>query len=455
MMVRPSRRSVSLKNGSLNETLNAGSEHNGLTRPASSTIPQQHNYSLPGDPFPLLSQALSGDYSHRAEQYTRHILNTSSALSSNNTNTRFQSNSIESRNALVKSLLSSISDEISYSLSILNVLSSNTKTDLIITDYHALLYALTCILDQYLIDLKNPPTLPPQTQLLSSQTTHLQPFPPFSFTTAQTQQQIQQECIHYNERSSALYFREYFDVKSVDEMMREDWVLSVSNILRNVSMISRNAKAMNECVDLFKTSADIIQHGSISKLVRQNLVDMFLNLSLSLSEDEQSIEILLQAAMNLLDPKSVHVHRRWQAESAQLIANLSASFQQNNDASERAIISKLDAILPLLVDLMHSANEPQVEAALHAVCNISAFENESVRRKLARAVSLIPRLIAMLGIGVKSVRAALTLLNLAEIPANRFILLQYEQTFIYYAFCENPASEIIARVLKELVLDLD
>ncbi|KAF6003133.1 AT rich interactive domain 5A (MRF1-like) [Cyanidiococcus yangmingshanensis] len=151
------------------------------------------------------------------------------------------------------------------------------------------------------------------------------------------------------------------------------------------------------------------------------------------------------------------------------------------------MITRFDTLLPRLVDMIPpgaSAGRVSVQlsiAALDALASLSAFEWVA-RERIARTPRLVPALMGVVAAAVAlrapellcyganvspeprreqmaaigaslSARAALVLLNLAENPHNRQLLLPYESILVYGAMTDKVAGSTLASVLQELAAD--
>lgn len=249
--------------------------------------------------------------------------------------------------------------------------------------------------------------------------------------------------------SSLQVYNNLFNVVDTVAVDREQCAVICVNILRNMSFIDRNAIFLSESRSILELSAEIIMTTKVPANLRDGLVDMWINVSpyLNVSKGYPG-HIVLLTCIKLLDPFLEGSDFSRFTNCGEILARLAASPERN----EEAFVAEFNDLLPRLVDMLGGKDRRYVNAGLAALCNCSAFDWPA-RSRIARVPRAMPRLVNMLTDPELAPRAALTLLNLAEAPSNRSVLLAYEKQLVEQAIKVSPASDTVASVLYDLSND--
>jgi len=271
--------------------------------------------------------------------------------------------------------------------------------------------------------------------------------------------------------------------------MHEIFAYNAMNALRNIVQDSRNAMVVSEWQPGILVLCETVLSSLVSVELRKDAMEVLLSVAphANCQVDEKLVEAnaylcgdyLLRLGIRLLQsiPRSGTFFPNQQSiiDSCNLIAHVA-----RKEKNESVVVNLLDEFGWILVYILQcgdpsfyqgyeplglhgtftetSSTEPlaqplMVGAALHAICNISAFET-AVRLQLASYRGLVDCLVRLLFEDMHSVRAAFTLLNLAEAHANRAILLNYEWKLVEAAKDETLCvKDTVAQILHELTFD--
>lgn len=252
-------------------------------------------------------------------------------------------------------------------------------------------------------------------------------------------------------RSSSLQqYPNLFNLADPIAIDREQCAVVAVNILRNMSFFDRNAMFLATSINMLGISAVMIKTASIPANLRAGLVDMWINVSPYMNASPNNAgSTVLATCVSLLDP-----HNKEGADpsrftnSGEVLARLAASPERN----EAAIVVTFPELLPRIVDMLGGKHKRIANAALAALCNFSAFDWPA-RDTIARVPRALDRLVGMLADTEFAPRAALTLLNLAESPNNRSVMIAYEATLVEFAMTPSPAADTVASILFDLSYD--
>lgn len=246
--------------------------------------------------------------------------------------------------------------------------------------------------------------------------------------------------------SSLQQYPNLFNLADPIAVDREQCAVVAVNILRNMSFHDRNAILVASAPQILSISAVMIQTLEVRANIRDGLVDMWINVSSFLNASLGSPgHTVLATCIKLLDPFQEGSDVSRFTNSTEVLARLAACPERN----EVAIVSMFPALLPRIVDMLGGRNKKYVSAGLAALCNFSAFDWPA-RDAIARVPRTMERLVGMLGDAEFAPRAALTLMNLAESPNNRSVMISHETQLAEYALTPSPAADMVASVLFEL-----
>lgn len=237
-----------------------------------------------------------------------------------------------------------------------------------------------------------------------------------------------------------------FNVMDNMAVDREQCAIVAVNVLRNMSYGDRNAVYLAGTKPLLKVTAEVLMTFQITPSILHGILDMWVNIApyLNVSSDAAGAAIL-KSCIRLLDPFLDGMDHSRFATAAEILARLAAS----PDRNENAMMEQFNDLLPRLIDMLGGRDRRHVNAGLAALCNCSAFDWPA-RGRIARVPRTISRLVAMLSEPELAPRAALTLLNLAEAPSNRSVMLVYEKQLVSHAMQNSPAADTVASVLFDL-----
>eukprot|EP00177_Eucheuma_denticulatum_P000046 GFKZ01000088.1.p1 GENE.GFKZ01000088.1~~GFKZ01000088.1.p1 ORF type:complete len:630 (+),score=87.02 GFKZ01000088.1:134-1891(+) len=248
-------------------------------------------------------------------------------------------------------------------------------------------------------------------------------------------------------RSSSLQqYPNLFNLADPIAVDREQCAVVAVNILRNMSFHDRNAILVASAPQILSISAVMIQTLEVRANIRDGLIDMWINVSSFLNASLGSPgHTVLATCIKLLDPFQEGSDVSRFTNSTEVLARLAACPERN----EAAIVSMFPALLPRIVDMLGGRMKKYVSAGLAALCNFSAFDWPA-RDAIARVPRTLERLVGMLGDTEFAPRAALTLMNLAESPNNRSVMISHETKLAEFALTPSPAADMVASVLFEL-----
>lgn len=251
-------------------------------------------------------------------------------------------------------------------------------------------------------------------------------------------------------RSSSLQqYGTLFNVVDSIAVDREQCAVVAVNILRNMSFSDRNVGLLAESQPILELSSEMILTIKVPGNIRDGLMDVWINVAPYLNVSQQSPgNIVLTTCIKLLDPFLEGADFLRFTNCGEVLARLAASPERNEDA----FVSEFNELLPRLVDMLGGKDRRYINAGLAALCNCSAFDWPA-RSRIARVPRAMPRLVNMLADAELAPRAALTLLNLAEAPSNRSVLLAYEKQLVEQAIKVSPAADTLASVLFDLSND--
>lgn len=237
-----------------------------------------------------------------------------------------------------------------------------------------------------------------------------------------------------------------FNCKDAMAVDREQWATVTVNVLRNMSYADRNALAIAQSQALLAMTAEMLTTFQVASTLRMGIMDTWINIApyMNVSKGHAG-GVVLDTCIRLLDPFLSGADYSRFANAGEVLARLAASPERN----EAPIVDRFDDLLPPILDMLGGRDRRYVNAGLAALCNCSAFD-WSARGRIARTPRAVPRLITMLSDVEYAPRASLTLLNLAEAPSNRAVMLVHEKQLVSHAMQVSPASETIASVLFDL-----
>jgi ARID/BRIGHT DNA binding domain len=362
---------------------------------------------------------------------------------------------VADRERLVAALKCPIQSEIAWALGTLNVLSFDSRNSFHVSSYPGLLSALQGILHLHLEDVFRRRVLggamelefvdprAPRNAAMSAAYVREGGDPmtggiagaglSSSMDTVLRAPSLQQEGSLFN----------VLDTMAVD---REQAAIVGVNVLRNMSFTDRNAINLVTEKSLLDLTAQVLMSFQIVPTIRMALMDVWVNISpyLNVSPDQPGA-VVLKTCIALLDPFLDGAETDRFSNAGEILARLAASPERN----ENAMVEQFPELLPRIIDIIGVRDRRYVNAGLAALCNCSAFDWPA-RGRIARVPRTIPRLIAMLSDPELAPRAALTLLNLAEAPSNRVVLLAYETQLVSHAMAMSPAAETVSSVLFDL-----
>lgn len=251
-------------------------------------------------------------------------------------------------------------------------------------------------------------------------------------------------------RSSSLQqYPLFFNLADPVAIDRQQCATVAVNVLRNMSYFDRNSMFLASSPQILGISSIMVPNVGVAANLRDGLVDMWINVSPYMTASPGSPgHTVLTTCVKLLDPFKEGAEISRFTNSGEVLARLAASPERN----EAAIVAIFPELLPRVVDMLSGRNRRYVNAGLAALCNFSAFD-WAARDAIARVPRCLDRLVSMLSDSEFAPRAALTLLNLAEAPNNRSVLISHEATLVEYAMTPSPAADTVASVLFDLSND--
>ena len=248
-------------------------------------------------------------------------------------------------------------------------------------------------------------------------------------------------------RSSSLQqYPNLFNLADPIAIDRQQCATVAVSVLRNMSFCPRNAAYLALSPQILGISAVMISNVGVGANLREGLVDMWMNVSPVMTATPGSPgHTVLMACVRLLDPFKEGAEVTRFTNIGEVLARLAASPERN----EAAIVSSFPELLPRVVDMLSGRNRRYVSAGLAALCNFSAFDWPA-RDAIARVPRCLDRLVGMLSDEEFAPRAALTLLNLAEAPNNRSVMITHEAALVEFAMTPSPAADTVASILFDL-----
>lgn len=362
------------------------------------------------------------------------------------------------RERVVAALWSPIHDDVAWALGTLNALSFDLRNIFVAQEFPGVLDALHEVLNRHMEDVVR--ARPFGVQAGMEEFDHRAPrdvqLPAMDvqsagyFDTGPGVGVSNRRMREDNLRSSTLQqYNNLFNLADPIAIDREQCAVVASNVLRNMSFFDRNAIFLANSTSILNISAVMIQTTQVPANLREALMDMWINVSPYLNASPgYGGSAVLATCIKLLDPFNDGAEQSRFMNCGEVLARLAASPERN----EAAIISTFDDVLPRLVDMLGGRSRKYVNASLAALCNFSAFDWPA-RDRIARTPRALERLVGMLSDAELAPRAALTLLNLAEAPNNRSVLMYYEARLVELAMNPSPAANTVASILFELTHD--
>lgn len=358
------------------------------------------------------------------------------------------------RERVIGALWSTVHDDVAFALGTLNALSFDPRNTFQARSFPGLLDALYELMHRHLQDVIRSRAfgLPCGAEEVDPQAPHI------SSMTAADVADAGDACgsvglggsSESTVRSSSLQlYNNLFNVVDSVAVDREQCAVVAVNILRNMSFSDRNAIFLSEARNILELSAEMIMTVKVPANLRDGLIDVWINVSpyLNVSKGYPG-HIVLTTCIKLLNPFLEGADFTRFTNAGEILARLAASPERN----EEAVVGEFNELLPRLVDMLGGKDRRYVNTGLAALCNCSAFDWPA-RSRIARVPRAMPRLVNMLTDAELAPRAALTLLNLAEAPSNRSVLLSYEKQLVEQAIKVSPASDTVASVLYDLSND--
>lgn len=362
------------------------------------------------------------------------------------------------RERVVQALQSPLKDDVSWALGTLNALSYDVRNTFAVSEFPNLLEALHSVLYRHMEDVlrrrvygvaagseEMDENAPVDVQL-SAMDVRLAGEQTPEGAVGVTGVPVLESCL----RSSSLQqYGTLFNLTDPIAVDREQCAVVAVNILRNMSFYDRNAMALANATSLINLSAAMIENMTVSPNLRDGLMDMWINVAPYLNATAgHAGHAVLRTCIRLLDPFKEGTDMARFTNCGEVLARLSASPERN----EKAITAQFAIVLPRIVDMLGGRQKKYVNAGLAALCNLSAFDWPA-RDEIARVPRALDRLVAMLGDPELAPRAAITLLNLAESPSNRSVLMVYERRLAEFALMPTPAADTVCSILFELDYD--
>lgn len=254
---------------------------------------------------------------------------------------------------------------------------------------------------------------------------------------------------HHEDRLRSRSLQQYGDLFNIVDPIaidREQCAVAATNVLRNMSFHDRNAIQLANASQLLNLTALMIDNMRVCANLRDGLMDMWINVSPYLDASPgRAGHPVLKTCVQLLHPFKEGANMIRFTNCCEVLARLSACPERN----EKPITDLFDSLLPRVVDMLNGRYRKYLNAGLATLCNLSAFDWPA-RDQLARTPRVLHCLTKMLKDPEFAPRSALTLLNLAESPSNRSVLLVYENVLCEHAMEDSPVADILANVLYEL-----
>lgn len=356
---------------------------------------------------------------------------------------------------VVSALWSPMHDDVAWALGTLNALSFDVRNIFVAQEFPGILDALYEVLNRYLEDVmrKRSYGVAAGAEEIDSDAPH--DVEMAAVDIRNTGHELTGSAIGVSRnplhedflRSSSLQqYPNLFNLADPIAIDRQQCATVAVNVLRNMSFCPRNAAFLALSPQILCISAAMIPNVSVGANLREGLVDMWMNVSPVLTATAGSPgHTVLTTCVKLLDPFKEGAEVSRFTSIAEVLARLAASPERN----ETALVGTFHELLPRVVDMLSGRNRRYVSAGLAALCNFSAFD-WAARDAIARVPRCLDRLVGMLSDAEFAPRAALTLLNLAEAPNNRSVMITHEAVLVEYAMTPSPAAGTVASILFDL-----
>lgn len=367
----------------------------------------------------------------------------------------FNVNSPADRERLVAALKCPIAAEVSWALGVLNVLSFDQRNLFVAGQYSGLLPALTNVLGLHLDDvmrrrvfgvaagLEKVDRYAPRNAAMSAALVRELGDPMSGGVSGAGLDADGGD----GSRAPTLQRNDsLFNCADTIAVDREQWAVVAVNVLRNMSYYDMNACAIAIDRQLLAMTAEMLMTFQVPSTIRVGIMDMWINISpyLNVSINYPG-HVILKTCIRLLDPFLDGAEYSRFANAGEILARLAASPERN----ENALVHCFEELLPRLIDMLGGRDRRYVNAGLAALCNCSAFD-WAARGRIARTPRAVSRLVTMLSDPELAPRASLTLLNLAEAPSNRCVMLMFEKQLVSYVMQGSPAADTVASVLFDM-----
>lgn len=359
---------------------------------------------------------------------------------------------------VVSALWSPMHDDVAWALGTLNALSFDMRNLFEAQEFPGILGALYEVLNRHLEDvlrkrsygvaagMEEVDKKAPRIVELPAIDVRATGYDAFNTGIGISQNQMHEDAL----RSSSLQqYPNLFNLADPIAIDREQCAVVAVNVLRNMSFFDRNAILLSTSAPILGISAVMIQTTEISENLREGLTDMWINVAPFMNASPGAPgHAVLATCVKLLDPFWKGGDASKFMNSTEVLARLAVCPERN----ESAIVEMFPKLLPRIVDMLSGKNRKHVSGGLAALCNFSSFDWPA-RDVIARVPRTLERLVAMLGDAEFAPRASLTLLNLAESPNNRSVMISHESDFVEYAMTPSPAADTVASVLFDLSSD--
>jgi hypothetical protein len=361
------------------------------------------------------------------------------------------------RERLVASLKCPIQSEVAWALGTLNVLSYDARSGFHARTYPGVLQALQGVIALHLEDVRCSRSFG-RSVFLEREDPHAPRNAVMSLVSVTTDGDPMMGSVPGSgllddcSRETALRapslqsYESLFNVADSVALDREQCAIVAVNVIRNMSFSDPNAIHLASAKSLLELSSEVLMTFQVPLTIRTGIMDMWVNIApyLNVSSDAAG-GVVLKTCICMLDPFLEGADHSRFTNAGEILARLAASPERN----ENAMVEQFPDLLPRLIDMLGGRDRRYVNAGLAALCNCSAFDWPA-RGRIARVPRAVPRLIAMLSDSELAPRAALTLLNLAEAPSNRCVMLVYEKQLVSHAIQQSPAADTVASVLFDL-----
>lgn len=359
------------------------------------------------------------------------------------------------RDRIVAALQSPLFSDIAWSLGTLNALSFDLQNQFHVADYPGLLDVLHGVLYRHMEDVwrRRMYGVAAGSEELDSQAPRDSELSFLDVQFAGMQDSTAGVGVsglrHHEDRLRSRSLQQYGDLFNVVDPIaidREQCAVAATNVLRNMSFHDRNVIQLANASQLLSLTALMIDNMRVCANLRDGLMDMWINVSPYLDASPgRAGHAVLKTCVQLLHPFKEGANMIRFTNCCEVLARLSACPERN----EKAITDLFDSLVPRVVDMLNGRHRKYLNAGLATLCNLSAFDWPA-RDQLARTPRVLHCLTKMLKDPEFAPRSALTLLNLAESPSNRSVLLVYERTLCEHAMEDSPVADIVASVLYEL-----